>query len=435
MLIIFDVDGTLYRTETTTVPAVKTALKELELPVPDDDQIQVLIGASSEVFCRQLLGEAENTLIAEFQRKLRHYEKAYILTHAELYDGVPEVLERLSHDHELVICSNASQEYIEHVLATCRITPYFASIHSCRQKASKAEIISEICADTSDCVVIGDTRCDFQAATLHHIPSIGMRHGYGHADVESATFIAEKSADILSLIDRLVMCASIEKHITATHPKVIGINGVDTSGKTEFTIFLSQYLRARHFDVTVIHLDDFHHHSSIRKQGENEIEAYIKHAFNLELLSREILRPVHQWQTVSVSLDLLDLETDEFTNSQHYDIAENALILLEGTLLYRPPIDQYIDVRIFLQIPFDEVLKRAEIRDIPRYDASFLEKYRQKYIPIQQWYLDTYTPVEQSDIVIDNTEYRHPKIIHGQAIRSMDESLPSQTIQKIEMTL
>jgi phosphoglycolate phosphatase len=411
MLIIFDVDGTLYRTETATVPAVKKALGELHLPVPHDERIQALIGAPSEVFCQQLLGDAENALIAEFQEKLRRYERAHIPTHAELYEGIPEVLEQLSREHRLVICSNASQDYIERVLETCRIAPYFASIHSCRHKASKAEIISEICADASECVVIGDTHYDFQAAGLNHIPSIGMRHGYGYADVEPATFFAEKSTDILSLVDRLAVCMSIEKHIAATHPKVIGINGVDTSGKTEFTVFLSKYLRARHFDVTVIHLDDFHHPSSVRRQGKNEIDAYINNAFNLELLGRKILRPAYQRKAVSVSLDLLDLETDEFTNTRRYDIAENALVLLEGTLLYRPPISQYIDARIFLQIPFDEVLKRAEVRDVPKYGVSFLEKYRQKYIPIQQWYLDTYQPVEQSDFVIDNTDYRYPKIM------------------------
>jgi uridine kinase len=86
-------------------------------------------------------------------------------------------------------------------------------------------------------------------------------------------------------------------------------------------------------------------------------------------------------------------------------------VILEGVLLYREPINEYFDCRIFLDISFEEVIKRASLRDVPKYGTKFLEKYKQKYIPIQQWYLEKYKPKEISNCVIDNADYNCPKFI------------------------
>ncbi|MEJ5308333.1 MAG: hypothetical protein WHX52_01055 [Anaerolineae bacterium] len=86
-------------------------------------------------------------------------------------------------------------------------------------------------------------------------------------------------------------------------------------------------------------------------------------------------------------------------------------MLVEGVLLFRPPIDAYFDLRLFLHIPFDEVLRRATARDVPHCGDDYLERYKFRYIPVQQWYLETHRPAERSDVVIDNTDYANPHII------------------------
>lgn len=83
---------------------------------------------------------------------------------------------------------------------------------------------------------------------------------------------------------------------------------------------------------------------------------------------------------------------------------------MEGVLLFRDPLNQYIDYRIYIHIDFDEVLRRAEIRDVPKYGVEFLQKYEDKYIPIQKMYLEKYDPLHKSDVVIDNKNYFYPHI-------------------------
>ena len=47
------------------------------------------------------------------------------------------------------------------------------------------------------------------------------------------------------------------------------------------------------------------------------------------------------------------------------------------------------------------------------YGIEFLEKYKSKYIPIQQWYLSHCKPKERSDIVIENTDYNCPIVVRA----------------------
>ncbi len=193
--------------------------------------------------------------------------------------------------------------------------------------------------------------------------------------------------------------------------QVVGISGVDTSGKSFFARAFAAYLEQENVQHVVVHLDDFHSPRRIRYQDPDPIQSYFKYAFNLELLDSVILAPLKQGKTVDVTLSLLDLATDTETRQKRYHIDRDTLVVLEGVLLFRPPIDAYIDCRVSLHVTFDEVLRRARARDIPRYGPDFLERYRDKYIPIQKRYLTEHRPLERSHFVIDNTDYLRPEII------------------------
>ncbi|UCD93346.1 MAG: hypothetical protein JSU69_06105, partial [Candidatus Zixiibacteriota bacterium] len=144
--------------------------------------------------------------------------------------------------------------------------------------------------------------------------------------------------------------------------------------------------------------------------GSDPIGSYIEHAFNLEQLVAELLAPARQKKSVDKELALLDLESDDFTNVRSFRIDERTIVILEGVLLYREPVDEYFDYRIFLDIGFDEMLHRAETRDVPRFGTDFVKRYRDKYIPVQKWYLKQYSPRRKCDIVIDNADYNYPGV-------------------------
>lgn len=105
--------------------------------------------------------------------------------------------------------------------------------------------------------------------------------------------------------------------------------------------------------------------------------------------------------------------SDEYVNNIAYAIDNDTVVILEGVLLFREPLLHYFDMKIFIDITFEEVLKRAQIRDVPKYGIEFLKKYIDKYIPIQKKYLEECKPKEICDILVDNNDFDRPLIIRG----------------------
>jgi phosphoglycolate phosphatase len=191
---------------------------------------------------------------------------------------------------------------------------------------------------------------------------------------------------------------------------IVGINGVDTSGKTTFTKELKKYLEIEGHHVESLSIDDFHNESKIRYRNSDPVEGYINDAFDLVNLEH-FLDEIKNKKIENKRVKHLDLETDKFSKTKDYFFRNDTIVLLEGVLLYRPPIEKYVDLKIFLDISFEEVLKRAKKRDIPKYGIEFLEKYKKKYIPIQKKYLKENNVKEKCDIIIDNNDYNNPKIM------------------------
>lgn len=415
-IVIFDLDGTLYQTHFTTLLATQRALLELGLPEVSSNLITSLIGETMESFCNKIAPNITANIKTELADRIRFYESKLISKQGKLFDGIKTMLYELKHmGYLLIICSNGSNEYVDKVLKSFRIEELFAYIRCRDNYKTKAEIISDLLKEIEPwfAIVVGDRIHDINAAKENRIPSIAVTYGYGGNEVNLSDFKASNVNDIKSLIKRCEIFNRIEKEITknkSNNAYIVGINGVDTSGKSKFSIALHRYLVSCGYDTIIIHLDDFHNLRSIRNSGNNEIASYIDNAFNLILLEKEILSKIKNNNSIDIELSLVDLESDTLTNKKRYKIEKETIVILEGVLLYRYPIENYFDYKIYLDIEFEEVLRRAEIRDVPIYGIDFLQKYIRKYIPIQRWYIENCMPKQKSDLVIDNTDYYFPKM-------------------------
>lgn len=196
-----------------------------------------------------------------------------------------------------------------------------------------------------------------------------------------------------------------------SRPLVVGINGAYTSGKTMFTLGLDQYLRKQGIKTQAIHYDDFHHpFSTITWTDDTEVDVFYSKAFDPKKLESEILRPLKQHGHIHKDVVCVNLNTNQFTNTIHFDIDENTVVLLEGVLLFRPPLIDYLDFKVYLDISSGEMLTRARQRDVPRFGEGILEKFVTRYIPVQQRYMAECDPAGISDIVIDNNDHQAPRI-------------------------
>ncbi len=191
---------------------------------------------------------------------------------------------------------------------------------------------------------------------------------------------------------------------------IIGINGVDTSGKSQFSNKLSHYLSEQGICNTVISIDDFHNPAALRRKGANAIDAYYQNAFDFPRLVREILAPWRQTGYLHHTTACLNLDTDQYDRKLVLDLHPQDVLILEGSLLFREPLLPYLDIKIFLDITFTEMLRRAAQRDVPRFGTDILRAYKDKYIPVQQHYFHECRPKCTADLVINNENYQNPHI-------------------------
>ena len=421
-LAIFDLDGTLFETHSITVPATVKALTDMGLSSVPESKICSMIGATWSDFTANLapeLSKKERRTLASYISK---YEKEFLGAKGRLYPGTSDMVKGLlDQGITLSICSNGSIDYIEKVLTAFSLISCFDHILSCSTELTKSEAVAQLLtkANAQRAIVVGDRLEDIEAAQVNGCTSVGACYGYGQDEVGHADYIANSSEEVLYAILMWRVFSVIEHCIIEwkkpSWPTIVGINGVDLSGKSTLATSFQDYLRKRGYNVELIHLDDFHNPSAKRREGGNPIDAYLRNAFNTSLLESEVLGPIAETGRLSTTLTLLDLETDTYSNHQRYDVCENTIVLLEGVLLFRPPVDNYIDLRVFLDIGFDEVLKRAKSRDVARFGAEILPAYRNKYIPLQKKYLREYSPKQTADIVIDNEDFMQPRLISMKA--------------------
>jgi uridine kinase len=158
----------------------------------------------------------------------------------------------------------------------------------------------------------------------------------------------------------------------------------------------------------VIHLDDFHHPRAYRNSGTDPVENYWTRNFNYELLIRDLLIPIREKQEYSIKMTLLDLQTDKYEVQKQFSFDRDMIVLFEGVFLFRQELAAYLDYKIFIDIPFEESRRRADIRDVPIYGTGMLKRYEEKYWPAQRKYLAQYPPSQIADLVIDNTNWEYP---------------------------
>lgn len=197
-----------------------------------------------------------------------------------------------------------------------------------------------------------------------------------------------------------------------TGPMVVGVTGMDTSGKSEMTTLLAEELSRLGLPVQIIRLDDFHRPRADRYRPDlPEPVKYFEHSFDYERLINEVLRPIRAEGCLDTSLLCLDLIEDTWTIERRYLVNDDTVVLLEGVFLFRPDIAHFVDLIIYLQVDESTVMERAIKRDVPIHGDEIMKKYHSKYLPAQRAYLEEYPEEINADVIINNNDWENPTVI------------------------
>jgi len=90
--------------------------------------------------------------------------------------------------------------------------------------------------------------------------------------------------------------------------------------------------------------------------------------------------------------------------------SRDGVLLFDGVFLLRPELERLWDLKIYLDITFQESLRRGLERASNVSDVE--ELYMNRYIPGQKLYHIHSAPQRKADIVIDNNDPRYPRITY-----------------------
>jgi phosphoglycolate phosphatase len=422
-LIIFDTDGTIVASLPPVYESIKRAFGKLGWPINfSAGEINRFFGmrtASTSGGLYEFIMPRESHLTwQELREKVRAEEYDTFREMAVTFPGVKETLATLrKRGYKLVLYSNASAMYFDMVISAMKIRDYFDYTECVFERdLTKPGLIQKIRERFGGltAAVVGDRYHDIEAARETGSLSIGVLFGYGGEEPKEADITIGKFDDLLAIFDRRLpvfemISQEIDRRKPQGRPFVVGINGIDGSGKTVFTEALAGYLADHNRRVQVIHLDDFHNPREVRYAGEDQADNYYHRSFDIQRIIDELLLPVRGKGKHTAGLTLLDLNTDKYEIKKEFSFTPDTVVLFEGVFLFRRELAPYIDYRIFLDIPYEESKKRARERD----PGAVMDKYDTKYLPAQRKYLEEYPPEKTADMIIDNANREYPYLRHS----------------------
>ncbi|KAK1753445.1 uridine kinase [Echria macrotheca] len=189
---------------------------------------------------------------------------------------------------------------------------------------------------------------------------------------------------------------------------LVGVDGVDGSGKTTFADELARHIAAADSRPVIrVSLDAFHNISEIRyRLGRRSPEGFWLDSFNLEQFKEYVLEPLRS-DSRSIRDRGHSLDTDEVLDPPRLFAAPNAIVLIHGLFLHRDELYGYWDYSVFLDTPFHITAARMAARD----GAPVEHPYQQRYTGGQRLYFAAADPAKRASLVLDNCAMENVGVI------------------------
>ena len=183
--ILFDVDGTLWDACDSVIEGWNQACLSLtghELPAPPKE-FRKLFGKTMEEIAQAMFPNYPPEQVSALGDACFRNEIVYLEQHpGKIYDGVPEMVQELSHTYPLYIVSNCQFGYIEIMLKAGNLSTYISD-YMCYEdtKAPKSVTIRELMKRNNlhDVLYIGDTQGDADACRDAGVSFLFVEYGLG----------------------------------------------------------------------------------------------------------------------------------------------------------------------------------------------------------------------------------------------------------------
>ncbi len=245
--VIFDLDGTLTRSEDGILASLRYALGQMNVPQPPDDILKECIGPPLRESFRSLASFTEEQAVQAVSHYVSHFDREGLF----LYSVFPNIrtLLTLLKKHEVYIAIATSKPIARtlHFLKHYHMQRYFDCVigeYDNEAQMGKAELVLRALPERCRrAVMVGDRKFDIAGAKANGIDSIGVRYGYGaqgELEAAGATHIVNSVEELLAML-----CPGCKP------PRgfFLTVEGLDGSGKTTQINRLFQSLAKLGYDA------------------------------------------------------------------------------------------------------------------------------------------------------------------------------------------
>ncbi len=188
--ILFDLDGTLTDPKKGITRSIQYALKKLDQPIPEADELLWCIGPPLLQSLQTLVGPDQPDLA---QKALTLYRDRFGRVgkfENQVYPDISELLEQLKSDgYTLYVATSKPALFARQIVDHFKLAPYFDKVFGSRlngELAEKKELIQHILDQkqlkAEETVMVGDRKYDIVGAKACLVTAVGVTYGYGSVD-------------------------------------------------------------------------------------------------------------------------------------------------------------------------------------------------------------------------------------------------------------
>jgi len=189
--------------------------------------------------------------------------------------------------------------------------------------------------------------------------------------------------------------------ITLTRPMLVGISGIDASGKGYIASRLAELL-STNFNVALINADGWLNLPDVRFSNLQPGKHFYENAFRFDEMFRDLVLPLKRDGRIDLTADHVG-ETSTAFHKYRYAYENIDVILLEGIFLFKRIYVEHFDLRIWIECSFKTALRRAVSRSQEGLDEpQTIKSYETIYFPAQRLHFTLDQPKLSAHVLFDN---------------------------------
>ncbi len=183
---------------------------------------------------------------------------------------------------------------------------------------------------------------------------------------------------------------------------LVGISGIDSSGKGFITAKLAKELTKKGFRVANINVDGWLNLPHVSFDPDTPAENFYENAIRFDEMFQKLILPLKENRSIHLTADFVEETATEFQKHEYF-FKDVDIILLEGIFLFKNALVDYFDLKIWIECSFEVALQRAIARSQENLSPEeTIKAYETIYFPAQKIHFAEDNPLEKAHLIFSN---------------------------------